>query len=60
MPGSIKPQQIGGIVARGRMMPSPDIRPAGEPERLKVPLTMEGLADAAEAIFRERVEWWGG
>ncbi|SRR5579871_5816918 len=36
------------------------IRPAGEPKRLKVPLTVEGLADATEELFRERVEWWGG
>jgi hypothetical protein len=36
------------------------IRPAGEPERLKVPLTAEGLADANEELFRERVDWWGG
>jgi hypothetical protein len=36
------------------------IRPAGEPERLKVPLTTEGLADATEELFQERVEWWGG
>lgn len=37
-----------------------DIRPAGEPQRLKVPLTVEGLADATEELFRQRVEWWGG
>jgi hypothetical protein len=36
------------------------IRPAGEPERADVPLTAEGIADATEAMFRERAAWWGG
>jgi hypothetical protein len=36
------------------------IRPAGEPERAEVPLTSEGMAAAAEELFRRRVEWWGG
>jgi len=37
-----------------------DVRPAGEPERTEVPLTVEGLASAAEGLFRQRVKWWGG
>jgi hypothetical protein len=37
-----------------------DRRPAGEPERTAVPFTVEGMAAAAEALFRERVQWWGG
>jgi hypothetical protein len=36
------------------------IRPAGEPKRVKVPLTAEKLADETEELFRQRVEWWGG
>jgi hypothetical protein len=35
-------------------------RPAGEPERLTVPLTAEGVAAATEEFFRQRVQWWGG
>jgi hypothetical protein len=35
-------------------------RPAGEPERMAPPLTVEGMAADAEQVFRERVEWWGG
>jgi hypothetical protein len=36
------------------------VRPAGEPARAEVPLTPEGIADAAAGAFRRRVEWWGG
>jgi hypothetical protein len=36
------------------------VRPAGEPEQLQVRLTAEGWAAAAEAMFRERIAWWGG
>jgi hypothetical protein len=36
------------------------VRPAGAPEHTEVPRTVEGMASAAEKIFRERVEWWGG
>jgi hypothetical protein len=36
------------------------IRPADEPERTEVPMTVEGMADAAERLFRDRVQWWGG
>jgi hypothetical protein len=36
------------------------IRPAGQPERTEVPCTAEGMAAAAEDMFRERVQWWGG
>ena len=36
------------------------IRPAGEPERAEVPLTVEGMAAAAEELFRQSVQWWGG
>jgi hypothetical protein len=37
-----------------------DRRPAGEPERTAAPLTVEGMAAEAEAMFGERVQWWGG
>jgi hypothetical protein len=33
------------------------IWPTGKPERTAVPLTVEELAAAVEAMFRERVEW---
>jgi hypothetical protein len=36
------------------------IRPAGEPERADVPVTVEGMADAADRLFRERAAWWNG
>jgi hypothetical protein len=36
------------------------VRPAGEPEQSQVRLTVEGWAAAAEAMFRERIAWWGG
>jgi hypothetical protein len=36
------------------------IRPAGYPQRTLPPLTVEGMAAAAEKVFRERVERWGG
>jgi hypothetical protein len=36
------------------------IRPAGEPERAEVPLTVEGMAAAAEELFRQSIQWWGG
>lgn len=36
------------------------IRPAGEPERSELPVTAEGMAAAAEELFRQRVQWWGG
>ena len=36
------------------------IRPAGDPERTLPPLTVAGMAAAAEKVFRERVERWGG
>jgi hypothetical protein len=36
------------------------IRPAEEPERVEVPLTVEEMAAATEEVFRQRVEWWGG
>ena len=36
------------------------VRPTGEPERAESPMSAEGFADAAEKLFRERVEWWGG
>jgi hypothetical protein len=35
-------------------------RPAGEPEATKVAFTVAGMADAAQQLFRQRVEWWGG
>jgi hypothetical protein len=37
-----------------------DIRPAGEAKRTEVPLKVEGMAAATEAIFLQSVEWWGG
>jgi hypothetical protein len=37
-----------------------DIRPAGEPKRTQVPLTVEGVATATQDLFRQRVAWWGG
>jgi hypothetical protein len=36
------------------------IRPKGEPELPAVPLTVEGVADETEKVFRWRVQWWGG
>jgi hypothetical protein len=36
------------------------IRPKGKPELTEVPLTVEGMADATEDLFRKRVDWWGG
>jgi hypothetical protein len=36
------------------------VRSTGEPEQREVPLTVEGQAAAAEEIFRQRVDWWGG
>jgi hypothetical protein len=37
-----------------------DVRPAGEPELDAVPVTVEGAADGALKLFRERAAWWGG
>jgi hypothetical protein len=37
-----------------------DVRPEGEAELTRVPITAEGVADATATLFRERVEWWGG
>jgi len=37
-----------------------DIRPAGMPAFGKVPLTVEGIADATAKMFQDRVDWWGG
>lgn len=48
------------FVAEGFMQWLNRIRPAGEPERTLPPLTVEGMAAAAEKVFRERVERWGG
>jgi hypothetical protein len=36
------------------------IRPAGKPELIEVPLTVERVARQTEEMFRERVKWWGG
>jgi hypothetical protein len=36
------------------------VRPKGEPELTAVPLTVEGVADETEKVFRWRVQWWGG
>jgi hypothetical protein len=36
------------------------VRPTGRPELTEVPLTVEGVADANEKVFRQRVEWWAG
>jgi hypothetical protein len=36
------------------------VRPAGEPELAHLPLTVEGIAEAAERMFRERAAWWCG
>jgi hypothetical protein len=35
-------------------------RPVGKPELTKVPLTVEGEAEAAERTFRQRAAWWAG
>jgi hypothetical protein len=35
-------------------------RPAGRPEQAGVPLTVEGVADATERLFREHAAWWNG
>jgi hypothetical protein len=35
-------------------------RPKGSPEVTEIPLSVEGLADAMEGLFRERVKWWCG
>lgn len=37
-----------------------DARPTEAPEQTGIPLTAEGQADAAAAMFRTRVTWWGG
>ena len=39
-----------------------DIGPAGKPELVELPtsLTAEAYAAESEAMFRQRVEWWGG
>ena len=36
------------------------VRPTGASELATVPLTVEGVANATEEIYRQRVEWWGG
>jgi hypothetical protein len=36
------------------------VRPEEEPELTEVPVTAEGLADAAETMYRERAKWWEG
>ena len=48
------------FVAEGFLCWLNTIRPAGEPARVEVPLTAEGLAAATEELFRQRVQWWGG
>jgi hypothetical protein len=35
-------------------------RPKGSPEVTEIPLSVEGLADALEELFKERVKWWCG
>jgi hypothetical protein len=35
-------------------------RAAGEPPIRELPLTVEGVAEANEKMFRQCVEWWGG
>jgi hypothetical protein len=37
-----------------------DGRPKGAPELTAVPLTVEGVADEIEEMFRQHVQWWGG
>jgi hypothetical protein len=37
-----------------------DVRPEGAAELTELPNTVEMFADAAEALFRKRVAWWGG
>jgi hypothetical protein len=36
------------------------IRPAGDPELTKLPLTLEGIAQGFEVAYREMAKWWGG
>jgi hypothetical protein len=37
------------------------IRPSGKPEATEAKIvTATGFADSLDAIFRERVVWWGG
>jgi hypothetical protein len=36
------------------------LRPKGAPEATHLPFTAEAVADEAEAMYRERVRWWGG
>jgi hypothetical protein len=36
------------------------VRPAGQPELIEVPLTVESVADANEEAFRQRAAWWSG
>jgi hypothetical protein len=36
------------------------VRPAGEPECTKLPLTVEAVADSTEEVYRKQVEWRGG
>jgi hypothetical protein len=35
-------------------------RPKGYPEVTEIPLSVEGLADALEEVFKTRVKWWCG
>jgi hypothetical protein len=36
------------------------VRPTGKKVLVEKPLTVEGVADETEKMFRSRVEWWGG
>jgi hypothetical protein len=37
-----------------------DARPEGSPVVTEIPLSVEGLADALEELFKVRVKWWCG
>jgi hypothetical protein len=37
-----------------------EVRPAGTPAFSRVPLTVEGMADATAKMFQDRADWWGG
>lgn len=37
-----------------------DVRPAGTSALSRVPLTVEGIADATAKMFQDWVDWWGG
>jgi len=48
------------FVPEGFLRWANDARPEGSPEVTEIPLSVEGLADALEELFKKRVKWWCG